>query len=116
MMTCMARLVDFYKFVAQVPYQAAPAAEACNHVLLLYKSLGLPDDPTVWAIKPKHHMMQELAEFMAPELDIVSIRLLVVSRRRFRWVDIFVRCKLGWRESARDLWPAHDAEIQSLGA
>ena len=64
------KLLDLYNFVAARPYKADAAAEACRHFCLLYKSLA-PEDPAskLWLLKPKFHMLQELFEFQAPELD-----------------------------------------------
>ena len=66
-------LLEFYMFVSQEPYNAPEAAIAARNFLLLYKSLGAHagggSDPKLWIVKPKFHMMQELAEFQAPDLD-----------------------------------------------
>ena len=70
LMSCMARLLDFYELISQTPYQPQAAARASRRFCVLYKSLGGLDDERLWAIKPKHHMMQELAEYMAPDLQM----------------------------------------------
>ena len=73
MVAMMAALLDFYCLVCTSPYDASAAADSCRRFLMLYGSLSDAarrehgDECVLWRIKPKFHMMQEIAEFVAPQ-------------------------------------------------
>ena len=63
-------LLDFYVVMHMAKYDAERAARACRQCCILYQALG--DEArrlgeSGWVAKPKWHLFQELAEFMARE-------------------------------------------------
>ena len=54
-------------FVSDRPYNAKATADACRQFLLLYSSLG--GGPN-WKVKPKFHMVQEMTEYQAVDMDM----------------------------------------------
>ena len=65
----LSHLFDFYMALGVTPFQAETVAKACRACCTLYKALSdQSENPKLWAMKPKIHMFQELAEYMASEL------------------------------------------------
>ena len=69
LMRTFALFLDFYMFVSDRPYNAEMAATSCRQFLLLYKSLG-GVEVQLWAIKPTFHMLQEMTEYQAVDMDM----------------------------------------------
>ena len=62
-----ALLYDAYSFVSAEVFDAQAFGDSVRQFLVLYSSLGGADD-VFWAVKPKFHLMQELAEFQCADL------------------------------------------------
>ena len=63
--------MDFYMVMSVVPFDPQAGATACQRCLRLYKALRVEAEAAGinrWALKPKIHMWQELAEFQAFDL------------------------------------------------
>ena len=65
-------LAEMYGHLGQHPYPAAAAATACRKFCALFTQLENEAirgrDLARWRMKPKIHLLQELIEFIAPEL------------------------------------------------
>ncbi len=60
----LSRLFDFYMALTVVPFVPKACSTACRECLILCKALGTQCDG-LWPMKPKVHMWQELAEYVA---------------------------------------------------
>ena len=66
---CISSLLDFYMLVSLEVWQPLLASRACQQCVSFYKALSdeakappISDD-SLWRMKPKTHMFQELAEY-----------------------------------------------------
>jgi hypothetical protein len=71
MRNCILQLSLVYKALDQNPWPAREAAAAARKFMLLYAALqaeqvAINEASVFWKIKPKHHLMLELIEFIAP--------------------------------------------------
>lgn len=64
--TCMTALHDLYMLMS-VEWDASLGAQTCRRFLTQYKKLHV-QQPLLWPIKPKFHLLQELFEFQGPHL------------------------------------------------
>ena len=68
-MRTFAVLYDCYLFVSAEEFDAKAFADSTRQLLLLYSSLGGADN-RCWLVKPKFHLMQELAENQSMRLEM----------------------------------------------
>lgn len=60
-----ANLYKFYACMGVEPFNPEKAADAAKRFLVLYSDISDMTADNLWRIKPKFHMLQELAEFQA---------------------------------------------------
>ena len=69
MASCAAAMMDFYILLDCPTWDAEQRRESCRRFCVLYASLSKHyEQEGLWAMKPKIHLFQELAEFQAPDL------------------------------------------------